>query len=59
MWGMTAWEQAALMIVGWGIVQLMLLLVWARFARREEERRREVMRDDVSGSHVFDDDDFF
>ncbi len=58
MWGMTAWEQTALMIVGWGIVQLALLLVWARFARREEERRREVMRDD-DGSHVFDDDDFF
>ena len=58
MWGMTAWEQAALMIVGWGIVQLMLLLVWARFARREEERRREVMQDS-DGLHVFDDDDFF
>ena len=58
MWGLTAWEQTALMICLWGIVQLILLLVWARFARREEERRREVMRDD-DGSHVFDDDDFF
>ena len=25
MWGMTAWEQAALMIVLWGVVQLALL----------------------------------
>ena len=58
MFGMTAWEQTALLIVGWGIVQLILLLVWARFARREEERRREVMRDD-DGLHVFDDQDFF
>ncbi len=58
MWGMTAWEQTALMICLWGIVQLILLLVWARFARREEERRREVMRDS-DGLHVFDDDDFF
>ena len=57
MWGLTAWEQAALMIVLWGVVQLALLLVWARFARREEERRREVMRDS-DGLHVFDDDDF-
>ena len=44
MFGMTAWEQTALMIIGWGVVQLALLLVWARFARREEERRREVIR---------------
>ena len=58
MWGLTAWEQTALMIVLWGVVQLALLLVWARFARREEERRREVMRDD-DGLHVFDDEDFF
>lgn len=58
MWGLTAWEQTALMIVGWGVVQLALLLVWARFARREEERRREVMRDS-DGLHVFDDEDFF
>ena len=57
MWGMTAWEQTALMICLWGVVQLVLLLVWARFARREEERRREVMRDS-DGLHVFDDDDF-
>ena len=54
MWGMTTWEQAALMIVLWGIVQLALLLAWARFARHEEHRRREVMRDD-DGLHVFDD----
>lgn len=58
MWGLTAWEQAALMIVLWGVVQLALLLAWARFARREEERRREVMRDS-DGLHVFDDEDFF
>lgn len=58
MWGLTAWEQTALMIIGWGVVQLALLLVWARFARREEERRREVMRDS-DGLHVFDDEDFF
>ena len=58
MFGLTAWEQTALMIVGWGVVQLALLLVWARFARREEERRREVMRDS-DGLHVFDDEDFF
>ena len=58
MWGLTAWEQTALMIVLWGVVQLILLLVWARFARREEERRREVMQDS-DGLHVFDDDDFF
>ncbi len=58
MWGMTAWEQTALMICLWGVVQLVLLLVWARFARREEERRREVMQDS-DGLHVFDDDDFF
>ncbi len=57
MWGLTAWEQTALMIIGWLVVQLALLLVWARFARREEERRREVMRDS-DGLHVFDDDDF-
>ena len=57
MWGLTAWEQAALMIVLWGVVQLALLLVWARFARREEERRREVMRDS-DGLHVFDDEYF-
>ena len=58
MFGLTAWEQTALMIVLWGVVQLALLLVWARFARREEERRREVMRDS-DGLHVFDDEDFF
>lgn len=58
MFGLTAWEQAALMVVLWGVVQLALLLVWARFARREEERRREVMRDS-DGLHVFDDEDFF
>ncbi len=58
MWGMTAWEQTARMICLWGVVQLVLLLVWARFARREEERRREVMQDS-DGLHVFDDDDFF
>ena len=58
MWGMTAWEQTVLMIVLWGVVQLVLLLAWARFARREEERRREVMRDS-DGLHVFDDEDFF
>ena len=55
MWGLTAWEQAALMIVLWGVVQIVLLGLWFRFARHEEDRRREVMRDDLSGLNVFDD----
>lgn len=55
MWGMTAWEQAALMLLVWAAVQIVLLGLWFRFARHEEDRRREVMRDDVSGLNVFDD----
>lgn len=46
MFGMTTWEQVALMAFVWIAVQIVLLGLWFRFAQREERRRREVMGDD-------------
>lgn len=54
MFGLTTWEQAALMALVWLAVQLVLLGLWFRFARHKEHRRRDVMLDDPS-PNVFDD----
>ena len=46
MLGLTASEQGMLIIVLCGVVQLVILVLWFRFVRREEQRRREVMGDE-------------
>jgi cyanate permease len=54
---MTAWKNAALILLAWGAVQFVLLLLWWRVSHRQRDEVEQ--DDDVSGLHVFDDDDFF